>query len=76
MKEDFRGRSPFGIASPCLNCPERHTLCHATCEKYKQYKEKLAEAQKEYRTRKRKENDYLEARYGRRWRNHNEKNKY
>jgi hypothetical protein len=25
---------------PCKNCPFRHTGCHATCEKYKEFQEK------------------------------------
>ena len=24
--------------SPCHNCPDRHVMCHATCEKYSKYK--------------------------------------
>lgn len=23
--------------APCYQCPERHELCHATCEKYQTY---------------------------------------
>lgn len=28
------------MVAPCKDCDERHTLCHSTCEKYLQYKEK------------------------------------
>ncbi len=23
--------------APCMNCPDRHELCHSTCERYKQF---------------------------------------
>ena len=25
--------------APCKNCPNRHELCHMTCEKYLKYRE-------------------------------------
>lgn len=25
--------------SPCLGCPDRHTACHDTCEKYQAYRQ-------------------------------------
>ena len=28
--------------SKCLNCTDRYRGCHMVCEKYKEYKEKLA----------------------------------
>lgn len=37
---------------PCLDCPERHVLCHADCEKYKalcEEKKKEREYQKAFR---------------------------
>ena len=27
----------FLMSTPCINCTERHPLCHDTCEKYKTY---------------------------------------
>ena len=30
------------MRQPCLNCPDRHTGCHSSCEKYLAYKEELA----------------------------------
>ena len=35
----FRDNIKINNPPPCLNCSERHTLCHDTCNKYKQYKE-------------------------------------
>ncbi len=29
------------MKSYCLDCKERHNGCHATCYKYKEYKEEL-----------------------------------
>lgn len=26
----------------CKDCPNRHTICHDTCEKYQKYKQELA----------------------------------
>ena len=26
------------IKSPCLDCPDRHRLCHSECEKYKAFR--------------------------------------
>jgi hypothetical protein len=36
---------------PCKDCPERHTACHDTCERYKEWKQRIDEqkkAKKEY----------------------------
>ena len=43
-----RHRKKFGkmntvIASPCLDCPDRHLGCHDHCERYQAYKTQLAE---------------------------------
>ena len=29
--------------NPCYNCTERRVGCHSKCDKYKEFKEKLAE---------------------------------
>lgn len=34
------------IEAPCYNCEERHELCHATCEHYAEFREKLDAARK------------------------------
>ncbi len=26
------------MKAPCYQCPDRHELCHAECEKYKEYR--------------------------------------
>lgn len=26
--------------APCKDCPDRHTACHGSCDKYKQWKER------------------------------------
>jgi hypothetical protein len=26
--------------SPCKDCPDRHTACHDSCDKYKEWKER------------------------------------
>lgn len=28
------------IQSPCKGCPDRHLLCHSTCEKFLEYRKK------------------------------------
>ena len=28
------------VSAPCKDCPERHEKCHATCEKYQEYKKR------------------------------------
>lgn len=30
------------VKSFCKDCPNRHTICHDTCEKYQKYKQELA----------------------------------
>lgn len=34
------------IASPCQNCLNRHVHCHTDCEKYLQFKAKIAKINK------------------------------
>lgn len=34
--------STIMIKNACINCTERTAYCHATCEKYREYKEQLA----------------------------------
>ncbi len=31
------------ISSPCKDCPDRHLLCHSTCEKFLKYRKKYLE---------------------------------
>jgi len=33
----------------CINCPERHTACHDTCEDYKKFKIERENANKKER---------------------------
>ena len=30
------------VKSFCKDCPNRHAICHDTCEKYQKYKQELA----------------------------------
>lgn len=47
MKDKIYGNSIF---SPCKDCKDRHSGCHAECEEYKAFKSALAKAQvKEYK---------------------------
>jgi hypothetical protein len=32
--------------SPCKDCPDRHTACHDSCDKYKAWKERYTAQQK------------------------------
>ena len=32
--------------APCYRCEERHTACWGTCEKYKEWSKKIADASK------------------------------
>lgn len=38
-----------GVRSPCQNCPDRHEACHDSCERYAEYKRKVAEAKQNRR---------------------------
>lgn len=31
------------LDAPCKDCTERHTACHSTCDKYKVFKQGMAE---------------------------------
>lgn len=52
------------LKAPCKDCPDRHMLCHDTCEKYQAFKkdrEKISEIR-------RKDSDlrsYINGRYSR-----------
>ena len=35
------------MKAPCMNCTSRHTICHDTCLKYREWKE-YCDAQKEH----------------------------
>lgn len=56
----------FGITGPCLDCEERHPGCHSECEKYLEYRKKLDEARAKYQKQRETENNYYEARFGKR----------
>lgn len=38
------------MRAPCFECPARAVGCHASCNQYKQYREKVAEAKENSRT--------------------------
>lgn len=38
-----------GIPSPCKECKDRHEACHDSCERYAEYKRKVAEAKQHRR---------------------------
>ena len=41
-----------GVNPPCKDCPDRHIKCHASCERYLEYKKKNnEERQKDYKER-------------------------
>ena len=35
--------------SPCLNCEDRHDLCHSDCKKYISYRKELDDMKKKIR---------------------------
>lgn len=39
-------RSAKWIQSPCKDCPDRHLKCHATCERFLEYRKKYQEERK------------------------------
>lgn len=46
--------SPIRDDPPCKGCPDRRTPCHDTCERYKEWKQRLEElnkARREYANR-------------------------
>lgn len=43
------------IEAPCLNCKDRERLCHASCERYKAYKEALVKRNCEIKRQRAKE---------------------
>ena len=41
-----------GVYAPCKDCPDRHIKCHASCERYVEYKKKNNEQrEKDYKER-------------------------
>lgn len=44
MKYDSEGNRIFDMQAPCLDCSDRHPLCHADCRRYAEYKKELEEA--------------------------------
>lgn len=39
------------MQAPCKDCPDRHTLCHSTCEKYiafNKYREEVRAKKREF----------------------------
>ena len=46
MSELFRPISPTRELPPCKECVDRHTACHDSCERYKEWKQRLDELNK------------------------------
>jgi len=41
-----------GVYAPCKDCPDRHIKCHASCERYADYKKRAnEEREKDYKQR-------------------------
>ena len=41
--------SPIRDISPCKDCTDRHTACHGSCDRYKEWKMRLDELNKAMR---------------------------
>lgn len=52
MNLNWKYRNGSGVDCTCYQCPDRHTACQSTCEKYlaarAEYDKKMAEAKKKY----------------------------
>ena len=52
---EMRIDSPIRDIPPCKDCTDRHTACHGSCDRYKEWKMRLDEVNKArleyYRTR-------------------------
>ena len=50
------------MQAPCKDCPDRHTLCHSTCEKYIEYNKYREEVRAKKREFYEKEYEFFESR--------------